>query len=111
MKVGYDSAWDPIYYWKDRVKVVPGLKTHWYLNIQNYIDNLFDFSPSLTLTVYKNLDLTFSSVSNNTRTYLYIPGWSRSALGESAHRPPRSPSISPTTTTGAVPVSRSRHSR
>ena len=76
VKVGYDSAWDPIYSWKDRIKVVPGLKTHWYLNLQTYIDNLFDFSPSLTLTVFKTLDLTFSSVSNNTRTYLYIPGWS-----------------------------------
>ena len=76
VKVGYESALDPIYRWKDRIKVVPGLKTHWYLNIQNYIDNLFDFSPSLTFTVYKTLDLTFSSVSNNTRTYLYIPGWS-----------------------------------
>jgi len=75
MRVGFEATADPLYYWKDRVKLVPGLKTHWYLNFQNYIDNLFDFSPSLTLTVYKNLDFTFSSVSNNTRTYLYIPGW------------------------------------
>ncbi len=76
LRIGYEATSDPLYYWKDRVKLVPGLKTHWYLNLQNYIDNLFDFSPSLTLTVYKNLDFTFSSVSNNTRTYLYIPGWS-----------------------------------
>jgi hypothetical protein len=60
----------------DRVKIVPGLQTHWYLNFQNYTDNLFDFSPSLTVTVYKTLDFTFASMSNNTRTYLYIPGWS-----------------------------------
>ena len=76
VKIGYEATADPSYYWKDRVKLVPGLKTHWYLNFQNHIDNLFDFSPSLTLTVYKSLDLTFSSLSNNTRTYLYIPGWS-----------------------------------
>ena len=76
VKVGYEGAADPMYYWKDRVKVVPGLKTHWYLNFQNYIDNLFDFNPYLTFTIYKSLDLTFSSLSNNTRTYLYIPGWS-----------------------------------
>lgn len=76
LRLGYEAAADPLWYWRDRVKLVPGLKTHWYLNLQNYIDNLFDFSPSLTLTVYKNLDFTFSSVSNNTRTYLYIPGWS-----------------------------------
>ncbi|MGA2641200.1 MAG: hypothetical protein ABSG21_09895, partial [Spirochaetia bacterium] len=75
-KVGFEGTADPIFYWKDRVKLVPGLKTHWYLNLQNYIDNLFDFSPSLTLTIYKSLDITFSSLSNNTRTYLYIPGWS-----------------------------------
>ncbi len=76
IRAGYEATIDPMYFWKDRVKVVPGLKTHWYLNLQNYIDNLFDFIPSLTLTVYKNLDFTFSSLSNNTRTYLYIPGWS-----------------------------------
>jgi hypothetical protein len=76
MRVGYEATADPLYSWKDRVKLVPGLKTHWYLNFQNYVDNLFDFSPSLTLTIYKNLDFTFSSTSNNTRTYLYIPGWS-----------------------------------
>ena len=76
LRVGYEATANPLYSWKDRVKIVPGLKTHWYLNFQNYVDNLFDFSPSLTLTVYKNLDFTFSSTSNNTRTYLYIPGWS-----------------------------------
>jgi hypothetical protein len=76
VKVGYEATSDPMWYWKDRIKLVPGLKAHWYLNVQNYIDNLFDFSPALTLTVFKSLDLTFSSTSNNTRTYLYIPGWS-----------------------------------
>ncbi|MGO9308027.1 MAG: hypothetical protein ACLQDL_03275 [Spirochaetia bacterium] len=75
MKVGYEGAANPIYEWKDRIMIVPGLKTHWYLNFQNYVDNLFDFSPSLTFTIYKSLDITFSSLSNNTRTYLYIPGW------------------------------------
>jgi hypothetical protein len=72
-KVGYESIWDPLYSWKDRVKLTPGLKTHWYLNLQEKSDNLFDFSPSMTFTIYKNLDVTFSSVSNNTRTYQYIP--------------------------------------
>jgi len=76
VRVGYEATGDPLWSWKDRMKLVPGLKTHWYLNLQTYVDNLFDFSPSLTLTIYKSLDLTFSSVSNNTRTYLYIPGWS-----------------------------------
>ena len=76
VRVGYEAQTDPLYYWLDRVKLVAGLKTHWYLNLQNYIDNLFDFSPSLTLTVFKNLDFTFSSTSNNTRTYLYFPSLS-----------------------------------
>ncbi len=75
-KVGYEGTANPMYYWKDRIVLVPGLKTHWYLNFQNYIDNLFDFSPSLTFKIYKSLDVTFSSLSTNTRTYLYIPGWS-----------------------------------
>ncbi len=75
-KVGYESNGDPLWLWKDRIKIVAGLKTHWYLNYQTYTDNLFDFNPSLTLTIFKTLDLTFSSLSNNTRTYMYIPGWS-----------------------------------
>jgi len=76
VRVGYEAQTDPLYYWLDRVKLVAGLKTHWYLNLQNKVDNLFDFSPTLTLTVFKNLDFSFSSTSNNTRTYQYIPGLS-----------------------------------
>ncbi|HET6451962.1 MAG TPA: hypothetical protein VFI08_11660, partial [Spirochaetia bacterium] len=76
VKVGYESPWGPLWYWQDRIQVTPGLKTHWYMNLQNYIDNLFDFSPSVTVTVYNNLDITFSSTSNNTRTYLYFPSLS-----------------------------------
>jgi hypothetical protein len=73
VKVGYESPWDPAWFWKDRLKVTPGLKTHWYMNLQNPIDNLLDFSPAVTVTLFQNLDLTFSSTSNNTRTYLYFP--------------------------------------
>ena len=80
VRVGYEAQTDPLYYWLDRVKLVAGLKTHWYLNLQNKVDNLFDFSPTLTLTVFKNLDFSFSSTSNNTRTYQYIPGLSTNPL-------------------------------
>ena len=40
VKVGYEGNCRPAVLLEGRVKVVPGLKTHWYLNFQNYIDNL-----------------------------------------------------------------------
>jgi hypothetical protein len=61
--------------WKDRISLDLGVKTHWFYNLQTYTDNLFDFSLNCTLGISKFLDLTFSSVSTNSKTYKYLPGW------------------------------------
>ena len=81
MKIGYETGGDPMWFWKDRIKLDLSIKSHWYLNLQKYTDNLFDFSLNLTLSIYKFLDLTISSVSTNTKTYRYIRGWA-AAVGE-----------------------------
>ncbi len=73
MKVGYEAGGTPMWLWQDRIKLDLTLKTHWYLNLQNYLDNLFDFNLGINLTIFKFLDLTFSSVSTNSKTYRYIP--------------------------------------
>ena len=80
-KLGYESGSQPQWFWKDRVKADVSVKTHWSLNLQRYTDNLFDFTLALNLSVYKALDLTFSSYSTNSKTYRYIPGWAE-AVGE-----------------------------
>jgi hypothetical protein len=81
VKLGYENDGQPHWYWKNRIKASLSLKTHWSLNLQQYTDNLFDFSLALTLNIYKALDLTFSSYSTNSKTYRYIPGWPE-AVGE-----------------------------
>ena len=78
VRVGYEDAGTPAWYWNDRIKVSLGVKSHWYVNMQSYIDNLFDFSLDLNFSIYKFLDLTFSSLSTNTKTYRYIPSWAAS---------------------------------
>jgi hypothetical protein len=72
-QVGYEAATSPLWFWNDRIRADLSVKTHWYMNLQKYTDNLFDFSLNVNFSIYKFLDLTFSSVSNNSRTFLYFP--------------------------------------
>jgi hypothetical protein len=81
MRVGYQSSGEPIWLWKDRIKLSVTVNSHWYLNLQRYSDNLMDFGVNLTLSIYKFMEFTFSSYSSNTKTYRYIPGWAV-AVGE-----------------------------
>ena len=48
------------------------------MNLQNNLDNLFDFTLTFDVSIYKSLDISFSSNSNNSRTYLYFPSMARS---------------------------------
>ncbi len=83
VRLGYEGGGDPVWYWKDRIKTDLSVKTHWYMNLQpkKYTDNLFDFTLTFNVSIYKFLDLSFSSMSNNSRTYLYFPSMARS-LGQ-----------------------------
>ena len=74
VRAGYDGATGPLWSWKDRVRLEAGLRTGWSMNVQRFTDNLFEFAPRLSLAVYEGLDLTFSSLSVNTKTYRYLPG-------------------------------------
>lgn len=74
IRLGFDGGTGPLWSWKDRVRLEAGLRTGWSMNVQRYTDNLFEFAPRLTLAVHEALDLTFSSLSVNTKTYRYIPG-------------------------------------
>ena len=56
VRVGYESGGDPVWYWKDRIKTDLSVKTHWYMNLQKYSDNLFDFTLTFDVSIYKFLD-------------------------------------------------------
>jgi hypothetical protein len=73
MKIGYESTGIPMWFWKDRVKIDASVKTHWYLNLQSYPDNLFDFNLGINVAISKFMDFSISSVSTNSKTYRYIP--------------------------------------
>jgi lipopolysaccharide assembly outer membrane protein LptD (OstA) len=82
MKFAYSLAGTSFWFWQNRIRLDPSLRTGWSMNLQKLIDNQFDFSLSFNLSIFRFLDLTFSSVSYNNKTYRYIPGWPQ-ALGES----------------------------
>lgn len=73
-RIAYDGGTGGLWSWKDRVRLEAGLRTGWSMNLQRFTDNLFEFAPRVTLAVHEALDLTFSSLSVNTRTYRYLPG-------------------------------------
>ncbi len=78
-------AWAPTavprWGWKDRIRLDSTVSTAWNVNLQRYTDSMFDFSLRLGLTVSRLLELSFTSVSSNGKTYRYIPGWPE-AVGE-----------------------------
>jgi hypothetical protein len=81
LRVGYETVANPLWLWRDRIKLDTSVRTHWYLNLAKYTDNLLDFSLTLTLSIHKALDFSFSSVSTNGKTYRYVPGLPE-AVGE-----------------------------
>jgi hypothetical protein len=81
VKIGFENTGTPMWFWKDRIKAALTIKTHWYQNLQNYTDNLFDFNFGINLSIFKFLDLSLTSVSTNSKTYRYIPAFA-AAQGE-----------------------------
>ena len=84
VRLAYASQSEPQWLWKDRIRLDGALTTSWNLNLQKYTDNLFDFSLKLNAVVSEFLELSFSSLSSNTRTYRYIPGWREAVEGPGA---------------------------
>jgi lipopolysaccharide assembly outer membrane protein LptD (OstA) len=79
-RVAYDYSGASMYFWRNRIKFDATLRSSWNMNLQKFSDNTLDFSLSLNLSIYKFLDISFSSVSSNKRMYQYFPAWA-SALG------------------------------
>jgi hypothetical protein len=81
LRLAYAPPAAPRWWWNDRVRLESALSTSWNVNLQRYTDSTFDFSLKLGLVVSEFLELSFTSVSANSKTYRYIPGWPE-AVGE-----------------------------
>jgi hypothetical protein len=84
VRLAYASQAEPQWLWRDRVRLDGAIATSWSLNLQKYTDNLFDFSLKVNAVVSEFLELSFTSLSTNTRTYRYIPGWREAVEGTGA---------------------------
>ncbi len=71
--IAYNSEPAPLYMWKNRIRLESTVSASWVLDFQRYTDSKMDFSFSLTLGIYKFLDLSFNITAHNTKSYRYIP--------------------------------------
>ena len=74
-RLAYTSQATPQWLWKDRIRLEGSASTAWNVNLQRTTDSTFDFSLRLSAAVSQFLEVSFASVSNNNKTYRYIPGW------------------------------------
>ena len=81
LRAGFETASDPMWFWFDRIRVDASVRSAWNLNLQKYTDTMLDVTFRLNLAIYKFLELSLSSVSYNSKTYRYFPGWPE-AVGE-----------------------------
>lgn len=75
-------------FWKNRVTLGAGVSSQWQLNLLRFTDSTFTFGFNFNVKIAKFLDLTFSSLSQNNLTFLYIP-----AFAQQVGRPVRNPLV------------------
>ena len=86
LNLGVQGTWTPAPFWKNRVTFSLGVNSQWQLNMVKFTDSTFTFGLNMTLHIADFLDFSFSSLSQNSVTYLYIPEYA-AAIG----RPWRNP--------------------
>ncbi len=74
-RTGYEYTGDPVWFWKNRVKLNASVKTDWNMDLQRFTENELDFTLALNLSIFRFLDLSFTAVSYNNKTYRYFPWW------------------------------------
>ncbi len=77
--LGFNGSTESDPFWKNRVTVGAGISSQWQLNILRPTDSTFTFGFNFSVKIAKFLDLTFSSLSQNNITYLYIPALAQKA--------------------------------
>ncbi len=80
LNLGLNTGSNPMWFWKDRVKVDASVQSSYNINLQTPTVNELDFTFNLNFSIYKFLDLTFQSVSYNNQTYLYFAPYNMNPL-------------------------------
>ncbi len=80
LNLGLNTGSNPRWFWKDRIKVDASVQSSYNINLQTPFVNELDFTFNLNFSIYKFLDVTFSSVSYNNQTYLYFAPYNLSPL-------------------------------
>lgn len=63
--LSYSNTLDTLYFWKNRIQITPGLTTSLNINLLRVTESSFSFSPTIKLSIFKNLVFSFSSLSTN----------------------------------------------
>ncbi|MGI0529996.1 hypothetical protein [Treponema socranskii] len=83
LSLSYTLPKDTWYFWKNRVKIAPGLSTSVVADLLRPTNSYFLFTPSLNFEINKFLKFTFSSTSRNSVLYRYF----QKMLGEAGRIP------------------------
>ncbi len=67
--------------WKNRIRYKTNMSTSWEMDLQKFTENSLVFNFGFDMNVSEFLDLTFSTKSENNKTYRYIPSYAEE-LGE-----------------------------
>ena len=59
-------------FWKNRISINPGLSTSFTMDLVRPTNSYFNFSPSLSFSIYNFLKITFSSESKNNLVFRYF---------------------------------------
>ena len=59
-------------FWKNRISINPGLSTSFTMDLVRPTNSYFNFSPSLSFSIYNFLKITFSSESTNNLVFRYF---------------------------------------
>ena len=86
LNLGIQGTWTPAPFWKNRITFSLGVNSQWQLNMVKFTDSTFTFGLNLTLHIADFLDFSFSSLSQNSVTYLYIPEYA-AAIGRQWRNP------------------------
>jgi lipopolysaccharide assembly outer membrane protein LptD (OstA) len=81
IQLGYTSDPEPLFLWKNRIRLESNMKTSWNMDLRRFTENSLDFTFKLDLFIYKFLEFSFSSVHANNYTHQYFPAFTNE-LGE-----------------------------
>ncbi len=84
--LGVNENYQPDPMWKNRIRLSAAVNSQWQLNLLRFTDSTFTFGLNFTISISQFLNLTFSSLSQNNLTFLYIPAYAEQ-LGQQWRNP------------------------